>query len=460
MPKVTVYMPTYNYGKYIREAINSVIAQKFNDWELIVINDGSTDNTKKVLEEFSGHEKIEIIHQERKGLAISNNIALRSSRGEYIMRLDADDYLDENALLVLSNILDTHPDVGLVYPDYYRVDRKGSIIDIERRKKIGEEAHLLDLPAHGACTMIRKSCLLQMGGYDESLECQDGYDLWIRFMEKYKPYNVNVPLFYYRQHQKSLTKNSKKILKTRQKLKRNYVEKRFEGKMPKVLAIIPARERSNVYSGLALKKIAGRPLIDYTLNETLKTKLIDKIVVTTDDESLLKYIKKFPRVIGIERPQELSEPNTRIEPTISFILKTLKNKKKYIPDAVMLLYIHSPLRKQSHIEKAIDTMLIYNVKSVVSVCEDPHFYYQHKKNGLVPLQKKRLLRLERDALYRENAAVYLSRTSQISKDSFFGDELGHIMMLQEESIKIDSEFNFWMAEKLLLEQSKKKKVSK
>ena len=195
MPKVTVYMPSYNYGKYIREAINSVIAQKFDDWELIIINDGSTDNTKKILEKFSDHEKIEIIHQERKGLAISNNIALRSSRGEYIMRLDADDYLEENALLVLSNILDTHPDVGLVYPDYYRVDRKGSIIDIERRKKIGEEAHLLDLPAHGACTIIRKSCLLQMGGYDESLECQDGYDLWIRFMEKYKPYNVNVPLF-------------------------------------------------------------------------------------------------------------------------------------------------------------------------------------------------------------------------------------------------------------------------
>lgn len=451
MPKVTVYIPTHNYGRYVRQAIESVVNQKFGGWELIVIDDGSTDNTTDVLKKYAGHSKIEIVRQEKKGLTITNNIALRLSRGKYIMRLDADDYLDENALLVLSNILDTHPEVGLVYPDYYRVDGEGEIIEIERRKKIGEEVELLDLPAHGACTMIRKSCLVGLGGYDETLSCQDGYDLWIRFINRYKPYNVNIPLFYYRQHAKSLTQDKRKILLARHRAKRNFVEAKFGKDIPKVLAIIPVRKQSNIVSDAALKDIAGKPLIYYAITEALKTDLLDKIVVTTDAEDILKYIGDFPKVLGIKRPPELSLPNSRIEPTVSYVLSFLKKTQNYCPHSVMLLYAHTPLRKYIHIEKAIDTMLIFNVDSIVSVCEDLSFYYRHTKNGLSPLTKKRLLRLERDALYKENGAIYLSKTSMIRKDNFLGAKIGHIVMLPEESVKIDSEFNYWLAEKILKE---------
>ncbi|MDP2943431.1 MAG: hypothetical protein Q8O36_08025, partial [Candidatus Omnitrophota bacterium] len=365
------------------------------------------------------------------------------------------DYLDENALLVLSNILDTHPDVGLVYPDYYRVDEKGEIIDLERRKKIGKEVTLLDLPAHGACTMIRKSCLTELGGYDETLPCQDGYELWLRFINKYKPYNVNVPLFYYRQHSKSLTQNKQKILAARHRAKRSFVKAKFGKDMPKILAIIPVRKQSSIFSDAALKDIAGKPLIYYTISEALKTNLLDRIVVTSDDEEILRFVKDFPKITGIRRPAELSLPNSRIEPTVDYILSVLKKKENYRPYAVMLLYIHTPLRKYIHIEKAIDTMLIFNVDSVVSVCEDINFYYRHTKKGLTPLIKRRLLRLERDALYRENGALYLSKTSAIKKDNFLGAKIGHIMMLPEESIKIDTEFNYWLTEKIIKEWTNK-----
>jgi len=451
MPKVTVYIPTHNYGEYVSRAIESVINQKFDDWELIVIDDGSTDNTQDILKKFIAHPKMKVIHQERKGLTVTNNIALRLSQGKYIIRLDADDYLDENALLVLSNILDTHPDVDLVYPDYYRVDEDGEIIDVERRKKIGEEVSLLDLPAHGACTMIRKSCLIELGGYDETLSCQDGYDLWIRFIDRYKPYNVNIPLFYYRQHSRSLTQDKRKILSARHQAKRNYVKAKFGKDIPKILAIIPVRKRSNILSDSALKDIAGKPLIYYTISEALKTNLLDKVVVTSDDDEVLKYVQNFPTIIGIKRPPELSLPNSRIEPTVDYILAFLKKNQNYRPKVVMLLYIHTPLRKYIHIEKAIDTMLIFNVDSVVSVCEDLGFYYRHVKNGLTPLAKRRLLRLERDALYKENGAIYLSKISAIKKNNFLGTKIGHTVMLPEESVKVDSEFNFWIAEKIIKE---------
>ena len=211
-PKVTVYIPTYNYGRYLKKSIESVLFQTMNEWELIIIDDGSTDNTQKILTEYSKNPRIKIIKQKNKGLLVSSNIALRLSNGEYIIRLDADDLLDENALLVMSNKLDSMQEIALVYPDYYTMDKNGEIIDIVRQRKIDVEMKLLDIAAHGACAMIRKKCLIEIGGYDEFYSCQDGYYTWLKFIKKYKVLNVNVPLFYYRQHPESLSKNKKKIL--------------------------------------------------------------------------------------------------------------------------------------------------------------------------------------------------------------------------------------------------------
>lgn len=449
-PKVTIYIAAHNYGKYLDTAITSVLKQKYRDWELIVINDGSTDNTPFILQKYTAQPLVRIVHQEKKGLTRTNNIALRLSQGDYIMRLDADDYLDESALVVLSNILDTHKDVGLVYPDYYTIDEKGEILDIQRRKKLGREDALFDIPAHGACTMIRKSCLLELGGYDETLPCQDGYDLWIRFIHRFKPYNVNIPLFYYRQHSGSLTHNKHAILSTRHKIKRKFVDAKFGKNIPKVLAIIPARTSTGI-ADAALRLLGGRPLIHYTITEALKTKLLDKIVLTSDSAEILDYAEKFPEILTIKRPKGLSMPNSRIEPTVKHAVSFLEKEYKYYPDAIMLLYMHAPLRKYIHIEKAIDTMLIFNVDSVISVCEDINLYYKHTPEGLAPLVKSRLLRLERDSLFRENGAIYLSRVSCLKNNTFLGERVGHITMLPEESIKIDSEFNYWLAGKIIKE---------
>ena len=98
IPTITVYMPNYNYGDYIEEAIESVENQVFKDWELIIIDDGSTDGSRKILKKYSTHNKITVIEQKNKGLNVTNNVALRIARGKYIVRLDADDYLDENFL--------------------------------------------------------------------------------------------------------------------------------------------------------------------------------------------------------------------------------------------------------------------------------------------------------------------------------------------------------------------------
>ncbi len=457
MNKVTVYIPTHNYGRYLDKAIRSVLEQTMVDWELIIIDDGSTDNTKEVLSKYISHPKIRILEQENKGLNVTNNIALRLSNCKYIIRLDADDYFDENILLILSNILDTKTDVSLVYPDYYHINEADEILEIVRRKKIGDEAELLDLPAHGACTMIRKECLLDLEGYGEEFSCQDGYDLWLKFIKRYKPYNVNIPLFYYRQHPNSLTTQKEEIIETRRKIKRKFANQANKGKTPKVLGIIPVVRRSIYPQNDPFMKLAGKPLIWYTLKEAQQAKVLDRIVLSSEDDEVLEYGRKFPNIEILKRPYQLAGAISRIEKTLNYVLDNLKKSSGYEPDAVCILYITTPLRSARHIDKAIDTFTIFDVDSVISIQEELSYYYFHRRSGLTPISKSsRDLRIERDAIYRENGAIFLTRTSVIKEGKLLGKRIGHITMLPEESIKIKSELDLWMAEKIISEWQKNK----
>jgi len=448
-PTVTIYITNYNYGRYLRKAVDSVLDQKYSSWELIIIDDGSTDNSRKILLRYEHHPKIQIVYQDNKGLNVSNNIALRLSRGKYIMRLDADDYLDENALVVLANILDQHPDIGLVYPDYYRVDADGKIIDIHRRNKLDKEITVYDIPAHGACTLIRKECLIDIGGYSEDVRCQDGYDLWIRFIRKYKVYNVNVPLFYYRQHGSNMTKDEKTILEARHKIKRREIALSGKDKKFRTIGIIPARGRDYKEAAYALRKMKGGRLIDYTVRAALETGALGDIVVVSEDKEILDYVNgKFKGVKALPRPERYSRINSPIEPTIKYVLNHMRKHGK-VYDAFVILYINCPLRTSAHIQKAVDTMLLFDVDCVLSVYEDISDHYQHIKNGLRPLFPKRLLRLEREALMVANGAVYMARIKQLKKKDFLSGSIGHSTMTRNESFKVQGQDDWPIVEKML-----------
>ena len=129
-PAVTVYIANHNYGRYIEQAIESVLNQTMQDFELIVIDDGSTDDSRKIVERYMDRPNVLAIFQHNKGLTVTNNIALRAATGRHIMRLDADDYLDENALQVLYGVLERNPNIGMVFPDYYVVDEDGEVRDV------------------------------------------------------------------------------------------------------------------------------------------------------------------------------------------------------------------------------------------------------------------------------------------------------------------------------------------
>ena len=225
-PSVTIYITNYNYGAYLEQAIQSVLNQTFTDYELIIIDDGSTDDSKDIIGQYQKYKNIFTIFQKNKGLNASNNIALNLSRGEYIIRLDADDYFVSQAIELMVSELNRNQDHVLVFPDYYHVDEKGNIIEEIKRHDFTNNVSLFDQPAHGACTMIRTEILKSIGGYDEEFNRQDGYDIWLKISRLYQVKNISLPLFYYRQHQKSITKNESQLFDTRTKVIEKNVKNR------------------------------------------------------------------------------------------------------------------------------------------------------------------------------------------------------------------------------------------
>jgi glycosyltransferase involved in cell wall biosynthesis len=423
--KITVYITCYNYEQYVERAIKSVLAQTEEDFELLIFDDGSTDKSRELIERFED-PRIKTFFQKNQGLTATSNNALKEARGKYIIRLDADDFFDENILLVLSNILDKKKEIDLVYPDYYEVNEKDETLGLVRRKKIGEETDLLDLPAHGACTMVRTAVLKELGGYNSSIKRQDGYDLWIRFIQEHSPYNVNLPLFYYRKHPNSSTSQSKKIIEARREIKKEFVKK---GKKAKSLIIIPIRRESPIEKNLPLQKIGGKHLFEYALEAALGSSA-DRVVVVSEDQEVLDVAAR-DGVTTIKRSAALAAPGTRIEPTIKHVLAELE-KEKFNPEIVAVQFYTSPLVKSEQLDEAIHTLQIFDTDTVLGVTENNRFHYVHNKHGLKPLFEKRPIKSEREFLYEESGAFIVSKQEVIG-ESMVGKQISHVVLAEEKA---------------------------
>jgi len=442
---ITVYIVNHNYGRFIEQAIQSVLDQTCQDFELFIIDDGSTDGSRDLIERHTEHPKVTTIFQQNKGLNVTNNIALRAARGRYIMRLDADDYLDENAFTVLVGVLERNPDVGMVFPDYFLVDEDGSFLEVVRRHDF-EHVSLLDQPAHGACTMIRRECLLALEGYDESFSSQDGFDLWIRLIQHYLVKNVNLPLFYYRQHPRSLTRKENHILETRARILEKHALSK--GRPLSAIAVIPVRGGSLDPASAGLRMLGGRTVLDWTLQPALRSKRLSDVVLTTPDPDLIAHISSHygDSVVLVKRHRELSLPNTYIEDALFHALEEY-TKENSAPDVLVVLYLESPFRSAQLIDTAVEVMEVFDTDTVVGVRADTDVFYQHDGAGLKPLRKTRLLRLEREELYREVGQLFVVKREFLETErQLVGGKVGHIVLDQCASLRLSSEWDWEMAE--------------
>jgi len=446
---ITVYITNYNYGKFITQAIESVLSQKDVNVELLIIDDGSTDNSKDIIEKYRNIDGITIVYQQNKGLNVTNNIALRLSHGKYIMRLDADDYLEPLALKMLSDALDQDDDLGLVFPDYYIVDKEGNHLETHQRHNFKKEVSLYDQAAHGACTMIRTKFLKELGGYNENYKCQDGYELWVKFVNKYKVTNINKPLFSYRQHGSNLTSNENRILDTRAQINADYIET-LEIKN-NAIAIIPIRNKADKYYKL---KINETSLLDLKINEALETKSIKKIIITCPDievkESIDASLLNNEKVDFVLRSEESSRFNTSLDLSISEILKTLDIQGDDSTTALVILDIRFPLLSSIKISDAINTMLLFKADSLISVRSDNGSFFKHDGSGMYPLfENINQNKLERDVLYRHVGGITVSSVSSFLKSKkIINGKVGHMSLDKNSSYIIENKADLEIAQQI------------
>ncbi|MEQ4788416.1 glycosyltransferase family 2 protein [Morganella morganii] len=441
-PLVTVYITNYNYGKYIRAAIDSVLNQTLESFELIIIDDGSTDESKSIIEEYESNPKITVIYQKNKGLNVSNNVAMRVARGKYIIRLDADDWFHESALDKLSSQLESDNNVGLVFPDYYLVDESGSIYSEIKRHDFSNEVTLYDQPAHGACTMIRLTFLMAVGGYDESFSCQDGYDLWIKFVTQFKVINVNEALFYYRQHGSNLTKNESRLLETRMAMKKKFLDIKNVNNLES-LAIIPVRKLS--LSQLPFETLEDKTILEIKIETALQAELIKCVVITSSDHEVLNFVtNKYvsnKRVICIERPEAYERHNSALTDTIDLVFKELRGKYTGYNniDSFILLSIEYPFLQSKMIDSTIRTAYIFGSDSVITVRADSSTHYCHTGSSMRSIHSEALTKYERDDLYEAKGGLTFSTLDILQKEKKLpAGKVGHIIVDQVSGMQIST----------------------
>jgi glycosyltransferase involved in cell wall biosynthesis len=196
-PRVSIITPTFNRADFIRSAVESVLAQTFGDFELLIVDDGSTDNTVSVLEPYLSDVRIRYFHQPNQGQSVARNRGLAEAQGELICFLDSDDAWLENKLEKQVSMMDQYPEVDIIHGDEIDIDEYGREISRKNMRRFSgmiARQLLADNSVSINTVMVRSRCFDEMGGFSEERRVADDYEIWLRFASRYR--FLYVPAFF------------------------------------------------------------------------------------------------------------------------------------------------------------------------------------------------------------------------------------------------------------------------
>lgn len=212
IPVVSVLMPVYNGERYLHQAVDSILGQTLTNFEFIIINDGSTDNTAEILDGYKDPRIVRLNNGKNIGLVGSLNRGLAEARGELIARMDADDVSYPDRLVEEVSFLSSHPEVGLVSTNFYLIDSRSEIIGGLGLNKLlkGEQVEwelYWGNPVVHPSVMFRASLIRSVGGYPPGyLYYAEDYALWLRLALSTKLVVLEKPLLYLRKHDLNVTR--------------------------------------------------------------------------------------------------------------------------------------------------------------------------------------------------------------------------------------------------------------
>ncbi len=223
-PLVSIIIPTYNVGKYIDQTLESIFNQDFTDYEIIVVDDGSTDATQSVLESFKN--RISYCYQENRGPAAARNVGIKMAKGKYIAFQDGDDLWPKSKLKLQMELMESYTDVGLLSGDMQRFS-EGHVKVSSMFKKygfdrnfFGDNFYVIDaykkiyvqgnyIPT--GTVILRRNCLEKVGCFDEGLRHSEDLDLWLRIAMQYRLAYSNEIWLLRRDHEINLTGDTEKM---------------------------------------------------------------------------------------------------------------------------------------------------------------------------------------------------------------------------------------------------------
>ena len=261
-PKVSIVIPAYNAMTYLPATLASVFEQTFSDFEVLLVDDGSTDSIQTWVAQTVHDPRVKLISQANQGLSAARNTGITHSQSEYIAFLDADDLWHRTKLEQQVEWLDAHPDIGLIYNWAALIDSTGSptgrVLGSDIEGNVLPELlqrNIIDCPS----VVVRRQCFEQVGLFDCTLRSVEDWDMWIRIASVY-PFAVTpFPLVYYRQHPSNMSKNWRVMEQAFQQV----ITKAFASVPPELQALKP-KSLGSAYLVLAWKALQSQDQ-DYQL---------------------------------------------------------------------------------------------------------------------------------------------------------------------------------------------------
>jgi glycosyltransferase involved in cell wall biosynthesis len=208
-PLVSVVIPSYNYGRFVVEAVKSALAQTYRPIEVIVVDDGSTDDTAERLAAYA--DRIRYIRQENSGLSAARNTGIRAATGEWVALLDADDLWHRQKLEVQLRAGE-RASVGLIGSPGAKTPPTTEDLPADPpAQKVGVRDFLLSARMGPSSALIRRTCFESVGYFDESLRSIEDRDMWLRLAARYECVLVESPCWWYRTHAAQMSRHADRM---------------------------------------------------------------------------------------------------------------------------------------------------------------------------------------------------------------------------------------------------------
>lgn len=428
---------------FIEKAIESVLNQDYRRLEFIFVDDGATPQIREELASrfsFEQHIQFRLVENQGSGLISGCRTALLESNGDWFFRLDSDDIASSNAISELLSYAESNK-LDLVYPDFEEIDESGSFLRSVENKI--DYSDLIESEFHGACCLIRKEFLLQIGGYTTKAERQDGFEILVKaVIAGGNIGHIPKKLFKYRKHSSNISQDELMLSDARNTILKEILNSGVLDK-PTSALILPFRNSHQEYF-FRRRSFNGKSILDKVLEDFTTSESFDEILIFTQHET--KDLREIAEKLHIRLEQ------LPIESSIDNMIEKARVNGIVAADIVVASTLNFPFRLKEVYDAALAKMLVFDYERIFSAVRYDKHVYKVGKNGMELNGLRQELRIHRDRIYIETGGVSGRRFSSEFKDKEDkrSPNTGNILISPEESVEIrnESSFNFLLAHPL------------